>query len=293
MAHLLDEQWELDGLLFGKDTGMPVLADGLDYGAHELSVQDVDRSQGDGVLLGRDRAGGVEIALTIGVVDGVDVWPQLYRLQRAWDAAAVRSKPGAVSTLRYRRAGQVYRMLGRPRKFGIAAANNRNNQFQRVEATFWLPRPEMYLEPGRSLVVRLVQPASTSGLSFPAAVPFRFGTSGASVARTGEVTVGGYGPTPFRVVVHGPNVGSLQGFSVSGDGWEVTSSAAVAYDQTAVIDTRAETVTVAGRSVVGTLSRKTRLTARLQPGHQFVKFSAGDPTGTAYADVTWMDAVPA
>ena len=103
----------------------------------------------------------------------------------------------------------------------------------------------------------------------------------------------GHRRAPFKVVIHGPVSGTLSQISVSGDGWRVDTSATLQHDQTLVIDTAANTITKAGASQAGTLSRTSRLTARLTTGHQFITFNGADPTNTAYAVVTWLDTLPA
>lgn len=114
-----------------------------------------------------------------------------------------------------------------------------------------------------------------------------------SQARTGEVTVGGFRPAPFKVQVFGPVTGVASKIRVSGDGWEIATTATVLAGQSFLIDTAANTIGRAGYSLAGTLSRTSRLTARLNPGHQFITFDAVDPTNTAYAVVTWLDTLPA
>lgn len=300
VAELLEEQWELDGIVFGDGTPTLVLEDGLDYGTSEHRVQDAERPQGDGLLMGRDYLGPPEWSLTlgVGVAGECDVWALMSELQQAWRADSVRTTPGAMSVLRFRRRGVTYRVLGRPRKFGIQPGNHKDDEFQTVVATFQLAAPEYYIEGedegGSSrLVLRLVDPPSTTGVRLPARLPWRLG--GASGARMGEVTVGGQVPAPFRLQIHGPTAGTTtSGFKVSGDGWEIETSASLAYDRSLIVDTAANTIVRDdGVSLASTLTRKSRLTARLQPGHQFIRLETNDSTGSSYAVLTWFETVPA
>lgn len=308
---LVEEGWELipdasiigegEGIVFGNGTPSVVLADGLDYGATENRVQDAERPHGDGLLIGRDYLDAPEWSLTIGVgaMSHTDVWPMLYRLQQAWRPES-RKTPGALSVLRFRRRGVTYRLLGRPRKFGISPGKSKNDTFQTVVATFQLASPEYYIEEDsgsanrQRLVLRLVDPPSDGGVILPAELPWILGAS--SAQRTGEVEVGGYLPAPFTATIHGPTAGtSASGFRLSGDGWQIETSATLAYDRSLIIRTAHQTITdEGGNSLAGTLTRKSRLTARLQPGRQFIKFECdSDVTGSCYAVIDWHNTVPA
>lgn len=295
MATLLqEEQWELDGFLFGEQTNFR-LAPTLDFGSAEMSVQDAPRSQFDGDLFGRDTLRGPEMQFVFTIRHGLDVWSQIDAFKQAWRADAKRSQPGALSVLRYRQNGTTYRYLGRGRKFDVVPLERKDDHWQKVTATFKLADPEKYVEPEdastRMLRIGLIAAPSGGGLVVPARVPWQLRPS--SQARTGEVTVGGYRPAPFKVQVFGPVSGVASKVRLSGVGWEISTSASVPHGQSLVVDTATNTIRLAGVSVPGTLSRTSRLTARLQTGYQFITFEAVDPTNTAYAVVTWMDTVPA
>ena len=296
MAVVLEEgQWELDGYLFGTGTPVGLLMDGLDYGASERRVQDAERPQGDGLLMGRDYFSPPEWAFTLYVLNAPGVWPVVHELAAVWRADAVRSVPGKLSVLRFCRDGVTYRVLGRPRAFGVQPGNVADPEWQTVAASFQLAAPEYYVEgengAANALSLTLVRPPSTGGLILPAVLPWRLAPD--SAERTGEVTVGGFKPAPFTVEVAGPVAGSITGIKVSGPGWQIATSQRVQYDETLLIDTAANTITLRGNSVAGTLTRASRLSARLTPGHQFISFTASDPTGTAKATVRWFDTVPA
>lgn len=310
---LQEEQWEVipnpdilgegEGIVFGNGTPNIVLADGLDYGASEARVQDVERPHGDGLLMGRDYYTPPEWSLTIGVgaMSHTDVWGPLYRLQQAWRADGTRSEPGALSVLRFRRRGVTYRVLGRPRKFGIQPGNRKNDEFQTVVATFQLADSEYYIEADSGsanrnrLVLRQTGPPIMTGMRFPSRFPWRFGGS-ATGTRSGVVTVGGFLSAPFTATIFGPPAGTTaSGFRLSGDGWEIKTSATLAYDRSLIIRTAQATITdEGGNSLAGTLSRRSRLTARLRPGQQQIKFEVDhDPTGSSYAVIDFYDTVPA
>ena len=66
----------------------------------------------------------------------------------------------------------------------------------------------------------------------------------------------------------------------------------IAYDQTIIVDTMAQTVTRAsdGASFAHVLTYSSDLSARLSPGGQEVVFSGLDTTNTASVDVRWSNA---
>lgn len=293
MAIALDDgQWELSGHVFGAWQPVFVAGDGLDYGATDSRTQDADESQGDATDFGRDYLSGPEMSITLGLQDiqTHDVWPLLHELQSVWQDKTLRTTPGKLATLRQCRNGVTYQYLGRPRKWGISAAKHENHEFQTVETSFKLRAPEKYIEPQRSLRLELFQ-VSDGGLTIPAKLPWRLTRS--TQARVGEVTVGGFLPAPFKVVIQGPVTGTMSGISLSGDGWEIATSTTLGAGQQMVIDTRAATITRNGTAVPGGLTAASRLNARLAVGHQFVTFNAVDPSNTGVATVTWLDTVPA
>ena len=75
-------------------------------------------------------------------------------------------------------------------------------------------------------------------------------------------------------------------------GWEIALTGSVAYDQTIIVDTMAQTVTRQsdGASFAHALTYSSDLSARLAPGAQEVVFSGLDVTNTASVDVRWSNA---
>ena len=294
MAILLEEQWEIDGYVFGGNGNhrKPVflLHSGLDYGASGIRSQDAARAGADGSLMGRDYIDPPEYQFTMGL-EGPDVWEVYERLARAWRPAN-RTQPGWTSTLRYMRNGRTYRMFGRPRKLGIKPAVNKNDQFQIVEATFQLSEPMMYRETNQganTATLRLIAPDSGSGVTFPVAVPVEWRDP--NPVQSNGITVASTVPTPFEVWIKGPVTGTLSNIKLSGSGWKLETSATVAYDQTLYINTRTQVIQRNGVNIPGTLSANSRLSARLQPGMSTVTFSGTDPSATATARFSWYDTI--
>lgn len=296
MTVLRDEQWEIDGYLFGEWTEAVVKAGGgLDLGSSDSRTQDVDYPQADGGLMGRDYLSGPEIQFTLAIRDPDDVWARIAAMDAVWRNPAIRQTPGAMSTLRYARNGKVYRFLGRGRKWAPVAADVANNHLQQIACSFKCAAPEMYLEgdtaANNSLTLQLVESPSDGGWVWPVVWPVELRAN--SQAKTGQVIVGGTRPAPFKVVIHAPITGTLSKISLSGPGWEITTSQTIIGGQTITVDTALDTITMGGMSIAGTLTYDSDTNARLQPGSQIIQFNATDPSNTAYAVVTWMDTYPA
>lgn len=297
MALLLEEQFELDGYVFGGIHGyhrrVTTVGSGIDPGSVGITTQDAALPGRDGSIFGRDTLSAPEWGLTLAVRSDLDVWEELAGLVAQWRPSTNR-RPGEMSVLRYRRNGRSYRMYGRPRKIDLKPAARKNDEFQQVEATFQLAEPVQYLETpqqGANIVDLTLLPTDTSGgLVWPALVPFEFRAG--SNTRVGGASVVGTAPTPFTVTITGPVTGALSRIRLAGAGWEITSSATVAPGQRLVIDTRAQTIQLDGVNVPGTLGRRSRLNARLSPGVQTLTFAGSDPSNTAKARFEWLDAVP-
>lgn len=296
MAFLTEEQWELDGYRFGGviDRGpVRVLSSGIDLGSASVRTQDAQAPGRDGGMFGRDYLDAPEMTFTLGVISRGDVWATIAELTRAWRPAA-RTEPGTLSVLRYMRNGTSWRMYGRPRKFAVKPAVNKNDRFQIVEATFQLADPYWYRETPKqasnSLTLRLVTASSDGGLVLPAVAPLELRSG--SQKRTGAVRVDSVVPAPFRVTVKGPTTGALSNIKLAGKGWVIETSASLAWDQSLVIDTRLGTIQRDGVHIPGTLSRASRLNARLQPGAQTISFTGSDLSNTASATLEWLDATP-
>lgn len=297
MSLLVEGEWELDGYRFGGggESRRPVfvLASPLDYGDPALRTQDVDAPGRDGVMVGRDYLGGAEIQMTLGVIDEADVWARLAEVAAVWRAGN-RREPGTLSTLRVMRNGRALRAYGRPRKFSVKPTDVNNDEVQQVDVSFTVTDPYWYRETPRqtsnSITLRLVTASSDGGLVLPAVAPLELRPG--SQKRTGSVRVDSVVPAPFRVTVKGPTTGALSNIKLAGKGWVIETSASLAWDQTLAIDTRLGTIQRNGVHIPGTLSRASRLNARLQPGAQTISFTGSDLSNTASATLEWLDATP-
>lgn len=288
---LLEGEFELDGYRFGTpENPAVILAGRLDTGAPALCTQDADNPVGDGGLFGRDYLSGPTWAFTLGVRHGEDVYTTLAELAAVWRNGDVRTKPGAVSTLRFRRHGKTYRAYGRPRRFGVVPSEVADPEWQVIEADFQVAEPFMYSDDEDFLLLSLIESAPDGGLVLPAELPWELDRT--TNTGHGVITVESVIPAPFVLEVSGPTVGSLSKVRVSGAGWEIGLDLTIAYDETVVVNTRDMTVTKNGVSVAGALTRRSRLSARLQPGTQEVRLEGNDPSNTATARLSWRATSP-
>lgn len=296
MATLQEEQWEIDGYVFGGNgnhrKNVFVLHSGMDFGSAGIRTQDVSRAGADGFTMGRDYVDAPEIQLTLGVEHPSNVWGELEKLARAW-RPSTRLDPGQMSVLRYMRNGVVYRYYGRPRKIATKPAVNKNDQLQVVEVSFQRADPLTYVEEGQagnSVTLRLIPSMASGGVVFPVTFPVTWANK--SQARASGVTVRSTFPTPFEAWIKGPVTGTLSNIVLSGPGWTFKVNTTLAWDQTLYINTRTQVIQRNGVAIPGALSRDSRLSARLQPGTTTINFDGVDPSNTATARVVWFDSIP-
>ena len=281
----------LDGYAFGlEEHPVVILEGGYDPGSSEFRTNDIESQVADLTMFGRDLLTGPTIEFTLGIRNDVDVWPVVADLTKAWRADTVRRTPGALSALVFVRAGRTYRAWGRSRKFGLQPAPRADDEFQTAIATFKVAEPFIELDALNTVTCRLLEPVGDGGVVFPVVFPVEFRPS--SQAREGSAVVGGIAPAHFTVTIKGPVTGQLSQARVYGPGWSISITRPLAYDETVVIDTRRQTVTLNGRSMPGLIGPRDRLDARLSPGSQVLGFEGSDPSGTATAAFSWRDTIP-
>lgn len=291
MAELLDGQFELDGYVFGLPSDPAIiLTDGFDSGAPDVRTNDMANPVDDGGLFGRDYLTGPTWAFTLGVLDDEDVYTALADAARVWRNEAIRKTPGAVSTLRFARKGETFRVYGRPRRFGLVPDTVYDDEFRLVEADFKVDKPVMYFDEPQSVTLALGEAVADDGLVLPETLAWNLGESFASTSAI--LNVQSLDPAPFEVIVNGPSTGALSQITLEGNGWGIDVQTVVGAGKTLHIDTRQMTATIDGISVAGSLSRRSRLNARLLSGASSVSFTATDPSGTATATFIWRGTTP-
>lgn len=282
---MIDGTFTLDDYAFGTEDH-EVWVQELDLGTRAPVARDEHIQGGLGRMMGRDGEDAPEWTFDLRVRAGDQTYDALGRLRAAWQGPA---EPGALSVLRYALPGRQRRVYGRPRRFTPDTDAVRHAwHFGRapVLATFQLADPRHFDDVARSVTLSIV-PASVGGLEAPLVAPLS--TVRSSAPRAGVVDVHGDAPAPVTVTFRGPITDPW----VTGPGWQVGLSGALADDQTVTIDALAATATLTpgGASVGGRLTRQTRLRdAALRPGQQELAFGGSDETGTATATVTWRDA---
>lgn len=284
---LREGEFILDGYAFGTpENDAVILASGLDTGSAEVRTQDANVR--DHTLFGRDYLTGPTWGFTIGVpVEDADT--VVADLARAWRNPAIRNTPGQLSTLQFKRNGREYVIFGRPRRFGLTPDDVASSDWRVIEADFRADSPYMYDNAEQSVTLRLGEQITDSGVILPETMPWLFGGSTASAAAVLNVQT--LDPTPFQVIIT-PGSAPLSAISVEGEGWAIDVDTTVNPGSTLVIDTRTSTALVDGASVAGTLSRRTRLTARLWNGASSVAFTGIDSSGSATATVVWRGSNP-
>jgi hypothetical protein len=288
-AALEDAQFDLDGeLTFGLD--LPVTTGTPSIGEPSLTDQDVEVDRADRVRFGRDhrRSRTVTFDLT---VDATPDTVQGYadQVETAWNAAQVRTTPGAVSVLRYRKGGQTRRCYGRPRKIAPVVKFYHSGRVD-YTAEFVTRDPCFYADQSSSVTVDIVPPESSAGLTVPFTVPFIFAGQTSS---QGYFRVGGSEATPIVVTIHGPIIDPTVTLTSGDVTKRVFLAGHVNVDDHVTIDPTTHTVLSSfGTNWAGGLSaRSTPLSEiGLPPGLAHVLLSGHDHTGTASATVTWRSA---
>lgn len=287
---MIDGEFRLNNYAFGTiEHDVVILEDGLDTGSPEVRTQDTELPAGDGLLFGRDYLTAPTWAFTVGVRHDSDVHGTISQLASIWRNKALRTEPGVLAGLQFRRGGKEYIAYGRPRRFAVSASPTADNEWQVVEMDFKLIDPFVYSNTQNSLQMGLLEIASTGGLVLPAALPIELGRSTSD--RKGIVSVQGWEPTPLKVVIKGPTAGGvLSNPIVTAPGFNIELNTIVSRLQTIIIDTRTRTVTRNGISIAGALSRTSRLNTKLEPGNTEFTFKGTDPSNTSEVTFYWRNA---
>lgn len=271
------------GCRMGKN--QPLVVTNIDMGDTDFRVHDADNPLGDDRFFGRDYLTPPVWSLTVrSITDSTAVLKQaVNELLGLWVTPS-RRNPGAYQVLRFESDGKMYKVYGRPRKFGADV-----NQVLRfgggtITLDFVLSLPYIFDDDWSSVTLRTF-PSPRPGLIFKAEAPFIFGQS--SGPRQGEINNTGTTPTPLRVTFSGPST-NPKVWSDSGN-WLIEVRTTIPYDKTVVVDTVARTVTRSdGANLSAMVSRKTDLGARIAPGRQEVFYQAVDRDGVSTAKIDWL-----
>lgn len=205
MADLKEWQFDIDGMLLGAGTDIPVgEVEGI--AGIDQRTQDTENAAGDGVFPGVDLYGARTIRMEAGIRTpgdpgrGLDL---LAQLQRAADNPDVRMTPGAMSVLRMRWPGRdARRLYGRLRRVEATSTARTVNGWIPLDIEFVAVDPLYHDDDASSLTL----PLSADGLGgfrAPLVAPL---TTGVAIPdeRRGWMTNDGDRPAWPSLVITGP-----------------------------------------------------------------------------------------
>lgn len=289
MAELEQSQFELDGVVFGRNC--PVEVAEFLWGAPEIEDGDVNLPGQDGTVFGRDTWGGA--ALTWELTSAGQFTAQACRaawreLAQVWATRALRATPRAVMALRLRIwGGSTVVAYGRPRR--LEAGNTAMIRAGVVEyaADFRTADSMFYSDTEYTLTLDLVADAG-GGVILPATWPLVLAPAG---ERQDAVVVSGDAPTWPVLTIRGPV--AQPSLELVGTGRSLRLDATLAYDQAVTIDTRPWARTVRrqdGASLAGALRGASLAEFRLPVGQTIIAYRGTDMSGQSTATVAWRDA---
>lgn len=281
---MIDGQIEVDGLLMGPGTRHAVATPQWTGAA----VRDApsERPRGDGQRWGRGYRAGRSVTIDIITdcyteADGLDAAAEL---GATWDAAQVRSVPGAVSVMRFAQAGRVRRVYGRTGKLDPANTGIDWTGWVGHQAEFVTVDQFFYDDASVQTVVPFI-PTALGGLVGPQTGGWLATTRGVA---SGRVAVGGSAPAWLTWTVRGPIVNPT--IEVLGR-WSATLQMTLAYDQSVTVDPTPWARSVRrndGASFAGAFTADSARLSRMQvsPGVNEVLLRGTDPTGTSSLTTT-------
>lgn len=279
-------RFRFDGVEFGDK--LPLFVTDFDQGTTEYRTNDTERSQGDGMIAGRDFLGGRTwgFSVSTNMRNLPDASALESRLAAAWHNPKHRNKSLALVPLSYELGGRWRRVYGRPSRYaGIRGDIQAVQGHGRIECDFRIHDPR-YFDDVETVLPLPIVPASTGGLMAPLVAPLS--TVRSSAPRAGFVDNTGTAPTPLKVIFKGPVVDP---YNRSAAGWEIALNATILPGQTVTVDAFAGSVLRGNAPAAGLLTRKTRLSSAVLPtGISDLTFGGVDPTGTASVELRWRNA---
>lgn len=284
-----DHQWELDGYVFGLGRPMLVVEDGFDPGSASWRTQDQSYASGDGKAYGVDYLDAPTWAFDGGcdAQDTASALKTLADFTRAWRAEETRRTPGAVLPLRYRIAGRVRRVYGRPRRLSHAPTNRILGGWLPITADFDCADALHYDDTEASTSIGITV-SQNGGLTAPLMEPLSTVTAGAETES--GIIVGGDAPTWAVVTFTGP----VSNPYVEVGDWHCGLRGTLAEGEEVTIDSRPWARSVIrndGASMGGSLDRKTYLDQmKLPPGQHAIVYGGGSEVANSTATVRWRSA---
>lgn len=289
MTDLLEDQWEMGGLVMGR--ARPVMVDDFDLGDVAARLGDVETAGGDGVTPGYDYHAGRTLSLTLftDTPDAAGAQAAWRSAESLWRRRDLRYTPREVVPFRFRLAdrGTVV-VYGRPRKFTPASLRTLPDGAVSSVATFDTMHADYYSDTEQILSLSLIS-ADGGGITWPiASWPIVWAAGGErqdAVNNTGDMD------THPAITIHGP----ITNPQVS---WVGTSTSLRLADtipsgMSVTIDPRPWVTSVLrsdGASLAGKTHGSLLEDLRLPPGQTIVHFSGTDLTGTSSCEIRYRAA---
>lgn len=254
-----------------------------DIADYDIADGDVDSARADGTQVGMDFHHGRTIGVSFGIVGSseAEMWDRFNQLASYWNAAAVRSAPGALAELVSDRGRSAF---GRPRKISPSDVSPEARTMT-VDTTFrqvdklWYGAPDQLTVPfaisqGGGLVAPLKEPLVARGYT----------------TRANTFTVAGTEPTPFVATIRGAILNP--GIEIAGVA-KYAAQTSLAYDETLTIDTRPGRMSVLRNGTkIASLTRNSDLLTDgvLPPGAGSLTLTGSSSTGNPTATLMWRSA---
>ena len=259
------------------------LREAPDIADYDIETDDFANIRADDSQFGHDFHGGRTIGLVFGITGSseAEMWDRFEGLASVWNAAAVRSTPGAVTELVSDRGRSAF---GRPRRIAPSDVYPEAGMLS-VQATFrqagklWYGEPDtlqvpLGLSQGGGLVAPLKEPLVARG----------------TTTRQNTFVVGGREPTPIVATIRGAVLSPV--IEVAGC-FRYASAASLAFDDWLTIDTRPGRQSVSRNGTkIASLTRTSSLLTDgfLPPGSHTLTLSGSSASGSPTASIDWRSA---
>lgn len=287
---MLESQFEFGGIVFGRDC--PIEVTDIDWGSPDLIEADVESQTRDGLVFGRDTAGGSTLTLELltngqAADEALSAWSAL---SSVWNDPKWRRTPRAVAPLRLRSWGGPARVVyGRPREWKPANTQDilsgitaHAAEFRTVDGVYY---DDVEQQRDLSMVVDL-----DGGVTYPITYPARYGP--VSTTNSHALAVGGDRATWPVITIAGPITNPSVAFLSTGVRMRVTTT--LTHTQTLTIDPRpwAQAIRRSDGANLRGAASPIPMSALALPAQTstVVQFTGQDPTGTSTCTLRWRDA---
>lgn len=300
MADLLEKQFELEGVVFGRACPVEVEKFGPTPGTWR--TQDKERARGNGVNFGRDYRGAGTWAFDL-YTNGEDVHDAqaaAEQLAMAWPTDELVATPRAVTPLRYRIGGRTRRVYGRPRRWSAPPETVIDQGLLKITADFTVGDPLIYDDAEESRTFTLAAADPVGGVRSPVRSPVLSRYTPSRVTEK-AITVGGTVPTwatvEFQYGMTNPwiEVAPSEPDPVTGKvkfaGWHAQVLTTLLQNDLITMDARPWVRSTVRESGTVAISRETRLLNMiLPPGKHRVRLGSDDGSSTGAITVRWRNA---